>query len=357
MDLSTTQKKLLEDYQIKLNDEKQNKIKTIVHEKLGALENPTTSTSLQKVRLIDATSPCATKTAILSVWNAGESYASLRENTFVDLQNVTMNGIRGKDVQLTASSFTLIRHVNSIPSPVHAKFARKLTPLADVESQHFQPHFNEFDTFGFVLKVEDVVPNYPFQSVFIVNAQKNILCIKFWGNIQQYAYDDIVQVNKILVISQLEWRPHNRFNRTGVVQAFVTELTTFSESPKAPERSLALSDLREKFEQMDSKEFIESCCGKLGEGTQANKENSTSNNISLNSSLNQTMISRGGAIASPVGPSPSGVLQKIDRLRNYGSPPAFRNSYLHKTKTPNGSRKPFKTPSRAQQSTGNCDKT
>ncbi|XP_055298037.1 uncharacterized protein LOC129566276 [Sitodiplosis mosellana] len=350
MDLSTTQIKLLEDYQTKLSDEKQNKIKAIVHEKLIAMGNPTRSVSLQKLRLIDATSPCATKSAILSIWNAGDAYASLRENTFLDLHNVTANGVRGKDLQLTASNFTSIRPVQLSPLSSHATFARKLTPLAELDPYRFHPHFNEFDTLGFVLKVEDIVPNFPFQSVFIVDAFRNILCIKFWGNIQQHAYDDIVRVNKFLVISQLEWRPHNRFNRTGVTQAFVTELTTFSESPKLAERSLALDDLREKIEQMDMNEFIEGCCNKLGEGVHANKENSTSN-ISSNSTLNQSMVIRTGAIASPAIQSPTVIMQKVDRLRHVGSPPPFRSSYLQNGQTPNGSRKPFKTPSRAQQST------
>lgn len=354
MDLSTTQVKLLEDYQTKLNEEKQNKISAIVLKKLDAMGGQTKSIPLQKVRLIDATAPCASKTAILSIWNAGEAYATLRENTFLDIQNVTANGLRAKDVQLTANNYTVIREVRLTPTASHATFARRLTPLAEIDPQRFQPHFNEFDTIGFVLKVDEVVPNFPFQSVFIVDAFKNILCIKFWSSIQQYAYDDIVQVNKFLVISQLEWRSQNRFNRNGVAQAFVTELTTFSESPKSEERRLALWDFKQKIDQMDLNEFIESCSEKLGDGVQANKEN-TSANISSNSSLNQTIVNRTGTIASPAIQSPSMLIQKVERLRQCGTPPAFRSSYLNRSHTPNGSRKPFKTPSLAQPSTSHCD--
>ena len=350
MNLSASQTKLLEDYRTKLIDEKQNKVAAIVHEKLSVMENPITSMPLQKLRLIDVTSPCPTKTAILSIWNAGDAYATLQENTFLELQNVTANGVRGKDMQLTANSFALIRPIQMPPMSLHGVFARKLIPLAEIDPNRFQPNFNEFDTLGYVLKVEDTVPNHPFQSVFIVDAFRNILCIKFWGTIQQHAYEDIVRVNKCLVISQLEWRPHNRFNRTGVTQAFVTELTTFSECPKSAERSSALNDLREKIDQMDLNVFIESCCNKLGEGVQMNKENSMSN-ISSNSTMNQSMMIRTGAIASPAIHSPSVLIQRIDRLRSVGSPPAFRSSYLQKNQTPNGSHKPFKTPTRAQQST------
>lgn len=351
MNLSASQTKLLEDYRTKLIDEKQNRVAAIVQEKLSVMENPMASMPLQKLRLIDATSPCPTKTAILSIWNAGDAYATLQENTFLDLQNVTANGVRGKDMQLTASSFALVRPIQMSPLPSHGEFARKLIPIAEIDANRFQPHFNEFDTLGFVLKVEDTMPNYPFQSVFIVDALRNMLCIKFWGNIQQHAYEDIVRVNKCLVISQLEWRPHNRYNRTGVTQAFVTELTTLSECPKSAERSSALNDLREKIDRMDLNVFIESCCNKLGEGVQVNKENSMSN-ISSNSTINHSMMIRTGAIASsPLVHSPSILIQRIDRIRSVGSPPAFRSSYLQKNPTPNGSRKPFKTPIRAQPPT------
>lgn len=357
MDLSISQIKLLEDYQTKINDEKQNKIRAIVQEKLKRMGNPTTTTPLQKVRLIDTTSPCATKTAILSIWNAGESYATLRENICLDLQNVITNSNRGKDMQLSASSYTVIRQDHSISSSQHISFARKLTPIAEINPHCFQPHFNEFDTLGFVLKIEDVTPNYAFQSVYIVDASRNVLCIQFWGSIEQCAYDDIVQASRYIVVSHLEWRRHNRYNRNGITQAFVTELTTFSESPKSEQRLSALADLKEKIDRMDMNEFIKGCCEKLGEGAQANKENSNAN-ISSNWSINQTITNRSGAIASPAVQSPSAlVVQKIDRLRQYGSPPAFRSSYLNKSNTPNGSRKPFKCPSRAQQSTDNYDKT
>lgn len=301
------------------------------------------------MRLIDATSPNAQKTCILSIWNGGELHGSLRENTVIDLKCVTANGYRGKDVQLTANSFTLIQQVQSVALSSHAPYMRKLTSLAEVNAEHFQPYFNEFDTIGFVLKIDDIVPNYPFQSVFIVDALKNILCIKFWGNIQQYAYDDIVQVNKFLVISQLEWRPQNRHNRFS--QAFVNEFTTFSESPKSTERSLQLASLRESINKLDFDEFIEACSGKLTESGHGNKENLSTNisSKSLDMSLNQALINRKASSS----PATSGILQKVNLLRNYGSPPAFRNSYLNSKQTPNSSRKPFKNPSRAQQSTAN----
>lgn len=341
MELTITQKKLLEDYTLKYNDQKQNRIDEIVHEKLQKIVGPNKSTPLQKVRLIDATAPNVTKTVILSIWNADDTYASLRENTTVDIRYVTANGMRGKDVKLTAGRMTMIRDAPSSANTSHDAFRRRLTPLIEINDS-FKPHFNEFDTIGFVFKIDEVSPS---QLVYIADAHKTIFCIKFVGGIQQFAYDDIVQVNKCLAISHLDWRPQNRYNLNGVPQAFVTETTTFSESPKLPDKLIALCDLREKLDRMDLDEFIEACCEKLGEYGQPNKENSNANTSkTFDMSMNQMAFNRSAPLQSPA----IGVLQKVERLKNCGSPPAFRRSYI-KQQTNNESRKPFKNPSRSKE--------
>lgn len=347
MDLTETQRRLLNNYQTKYTETKESEIAALVKEKMGAIENPSTSTPLQKVRLIDASSPVGAKTAILSIWN--DSYSSLRENTFLDLQNVTANGMRGRDIQLTAGSRSQLREIQSTPLDEHGQFARKLTPLAEIDMQLFKPLFNEFDTLGFVFQIDEPFPNHS-QSVFIVDAMKNILCIKFWGSINHYAYDDIVRVNKFLVINHLDWRSQNRIYRDGIAQAFVTEITTFSENPKSDERATALRNLRTEFESLNQDEYVEFCCQKL-QDAQANKENSSVNISSkasdsslskpFDASLNQSMLSRPSPGPSNVG-KPIGVVERIDRLKNYGSPGVFRSSYLNNTRTPDSIRKPFK---------------
>lgn len=342
MDLTATQKKLFTDYQTKLYDEKQNKIAAIVREKLNASGHPAKSTALQKVRLIDATAPNAQKTAILSIWNANDAQISLRENTLLDLRYVTANGMRGKDVQLMAGSRSVLREVRPFVSTMHGGFARTLTAIADIDAQQFKPHFNEFDTMGIVVKVDDAMPNH-YQSVFVADARQNLLCLKFWGGIQQYAYEDIVKEQKIIVISQLDWRSHSRLNLNGIAQAFVTEITTFSENPKSTERIYALNCLREQFDCIDLATFVDECVEKLRRNNHSNKENSSSNqqlNSTMNSSTKQSR--QNGAASSPAAPA---ILQRIERLRQYGSPPPLSNSFL-KTHKHNHSavNKPFKNP-------------
>lgn len=353
MDLTSTQRKILNDYQTKYYDEKQARISAIVKEKLAAIESPKPSTAVQKVRLIDADSPNGTRTAILSIWNVSDSHPTLRENTFLDLRNITANGMRARDIQLTASSFSKLQELHSMSSISHETFIRRLTALADIDPQHFKPHFNEFDTLGFVLKIDEPIPQQ-FQCVFIVDASKNILCIKFWGSIQLFAYDDIVREKNFVVISHLEWRSFNRTNSNGISQAFVTETTTVLENPKSAERSTALKNLKEQFDRIDLDEYMADCLEKLGQNQQANKENSTSNiSIKPNESMSSpSMLSRTPASSSAATTRPVlGVEQKIERLRHVGSPPAFRSSYLNNSNQTGLARKPFKHPSTKQKST------
>lgn len=368
-DLTSTQKRILDDFQTKFNDTKQSKIEKIFKEKMDACENKATSTPLQKLRLIDASTPCASKTVILSIWNADDSYSTLRENKFLDIKYVTANGMRGKDVQIVAGNSTQIREIHSLkPLPAHDAFARKLTLIAEIEPAQFKPAFNEFDTIGFVLKVEDPIPKQ-YQSVFIVDANANIFCIRFWDCIQHYAYEDIVQVNKFLVITQLEWRANNRLNRNNIPQAYANELTTFSESPKSVERASALQTLKDEFDCLNLSEYLELCRQKIDDG-QANKENSSMNQSSrasesnlsktIDTSLNQSKpnetslnqsksnLNQSMLIRTTPGPStsaqPKGAKERIDKLRHYASPPKFKSSYLASTRTPDIARKPFKDP-------------
>lgn len=256
-----TQKKLLKDFQNKLHEEKQNRVLQIVEKKLKAIESPLKSTALQRVRLIDAVAPSAQRTAILSIWNANDIQISLRENTLLDLRFVTSNGMRGRDVQLTAGHMAVLRETEAVSSTIHGPFIRQLTSISAICVQSFKPHFNEFDTFGVVVKVDEAMPNH-YQSVFVADANQNLLCVKFWGGIHQHGYQDIVKERAIIVICQLDWRAHGRLNINGIPQAFVTEITTFSENPKTTERIYTLNCLREQLDQIDLDAFIDECVQK-----------------------------------------------------------------------------------------------
>lgn len=259
MDLTLTQKRLLENYQSKVNEERMNRIDRIVREKLSEATQRKTS-SMLKVRIIDATDPKSTKSPILCIWNADVEQCALYENMLVDMRSVIGNGMRGRDIKLISGKFSTFFEIKSRPIDALDEYKRKLTFLAEITNpESFQPFFNEFDTVGYCFEIDESISGQ-FQSVFIVDAHKNILCLKFWNGVQAYAYDDIVCVGKFLIFSNLDWRPHNCKNANGFVQAYPTEYTICSECPKSDDRKNAFDHLRNEFKAIDLDQYTNACC-------------------------------------------------------------------------------------------------
>lgn len=309
LDLTSAQKKSLTDYQTKFTEEQRNKIEAMVKKKLDAFDDggPAKSTPLQKIRLIDASQPKAQKTAILSIWNFdddhNDSQIAFRENTLLDIRCVTVNGMRGKDLLLTAGrNKTILREVrplptSTLPTIVHSAFSRQLTPIAEIDAEQFKPNFNEFDTLGLIVEVENAMSSQHYQSIFVADANKNLLCLKFWNGVRHYAYENIVKVGAIVVICQLDWRPHSRMNFNGLPQAFVSDITTFSENPKSDERIYAMRCLCNELDCIVLKEFIDECVEKTKQNRHAMKENQGS---SLECHSNRTTFNRKAPVSSTV---------------------------------------------------------
>lgn len=234
-----------------------NRIDRIVKEKLSESTQRKTS-SMLRIRLIDAHDPRPTKSPILVVWNADEAHSGLRENMLVDMRSVTASGMRGKDMQLTSGKYTKIAEIKNRPSTAHTQYKRRISHLSEIDAHRFRPHFNEFDTLGYCFDMDDPIGGQ-FQSIYIADAHKNILCLKFWDGVAAYAYDDIVCVGKFLLFSNLDWRSQRCVNANGVVQAFATELTICSECPKADERQAALHHLRDEFKALDLDDYASEC--------------------------------------------------------------------------------------------------
>lgn len=258
VDLTMTQKRSLENYKTKVNEERMNRIDRIVKEKLSE-STQRKSSSMLKIRLIDANDPKPNKSPILIIWNAGEAHSALRENMLVDMQSVIANGMRGKDIQLTSGKYTTIREAKCRPSAAVVQYKRKITHLAEIDGHHFRPHFNEFDTLGFCFEMDESKSGQ-FQAVYIADSHKNILCLKFWNGVEEYAYDDIVRVGKFLMFSNLDWRSQRPANVNGILQAFATEFTICSEYPKADDRKAILDHQRDEFKVIDLDEFTSECC-------------------------------------------------------------------------------------------------
>lgn len=329
-------------YRARMIQEKDNEISQRVRDKLDKEGASLKARPLLKIRIVDCEQPTASHSAILSIWNANEYYSDLRENSFVEVTSVCASGLRGKDLQITANGRTKIRNVDTRSmTAAHLTVLRKCYHLADINDDSFKPNFNEFDTVAYVLYIEPISEK-KFQTVYFVDGQHNILHVKFWKEIKQYAFDDVIEVGKILAIVNLDWRPTSAKSKSGWPQAFVGDLTTFSVNPKSPAMVERLRQLADCFKGMENEaEYREECMSMIHErrDTRNTSSNSTTVLSASNSSpMNQTLNT---SKAENVKKSRGKI--KMERLKVYKSPPAPPAMNVSHTSI-STLRRPFKSP-------------
>lgn len=176
-----------------------------------------------RVRLIDLNEPMASRTAILDISN--DQAHEIVENVPVVVRGASATRYFGRTMMINmneSASIWLSNHRANING-----FSRTLTHLKNINVRTFRPVFNEFDTIGIIFQVDRVDP---YHSIFIIDSEKNILCIKFWPeSLHLKNYNAMVNVNKNLRICNLSWRPNQCANEKNIPQAFVTEYTVFEE--------------------------------------------------------------------------------------------------------------------------------
>lgn len=329
-------------YREKIQQEKNNEISLRVKEKFDKRAQNSKATPLLKIRIVDCDRPATSRSAILSIWNADECNFDLRENSFVEMSSVSANGLRGKDLLLTANRRTKIRNIETqTMTDAHITIRRKCYQLVDINGDSFKPSFNEFDVVAYVLHIEPVADSN-FQIVSFVDSRANILHVKFWQGLKRYAFDDVIEEGKLLAIGNLEWRPLDGKSQHGWPQAFVTDLTTFSANPKSHAMTERLRQLTECFGRMPNKAaYVEECLSLVharrdvgNVSTDSTTVLSISNSSLTNRTLNTSKMEKA---------SKSRAKMKIDRLKVYKSPPTSPAMPVTK-RSISTLRRPFKSP-------------
>lgn len=329
-------------YRERINHEKQTEISVRVKEKFDKKGENSKATPLLKIRIVDCDHPTASRSGILSIYDADECYFNLRENSFVEITSVCANGLRGKNLLITANGRSKIRNVDThTMTDVHITIQRKCYPLADLTDDSFKPNFNEFDVVACVLHIESNAES-KFQTVHFVDSQRNILHVKFWNGIKEYAFDDIIEEGKILAIGNLDWRPLNRKSKSGWPQAFVSDLTTFSANPKSRAMIDRLRQLTDCLKGMvNETAYLEECMSMVHE--RRDFGNLPANSMTVLSVSNSSPMNRSLATSKAESASNSRTKTKMERLKVYKSPPptpAMNVSHASLSTL----RRPFKSP-------------
>lgn len=271
--LTNSQKRMIMSYREKCNQDKNKEINLRAKKKIDEVDGLSQTKTLLKIRVVDTDHPMSSHAAIISLYNVDESHHDLYENTFVDVAHVFANGMRARDLLITTNSRTKICKIHSKPmTNALASIARNCFRLADVNDAAFKPIFNEFDVIAYVLHIEIVRPDTPFQTVYFVDEYQNILLVKFWNGLEHYAVDDIIQERKILVITNLEWRSQHTKSMSGWPQAYASDLTTFIANPKSEVMSKRFREFAETFKQTaNANDYIDAVMRLIHERRDSNK--------------------------------------------------------------------------------------
>lgn len=326
---------MINDYRQKIYCDKLNEISRRAKQKIENNQS-TSSTPLLRMRVVDVNS--IDRTGILTIWNLNESINEIKENTAIELTHFATNGNRGKDILLSTNNRTTIQTISQREfTDLHELSKRKCVELESITNIEFKPIFNEIDCVVYILSTEVKSIETRFQSVYAVDDRKNILKIKFWNKISDYGYDDVVQEGRFIAIHNLDWRSTNARRHDGIVQVFVTEITTFSEMPKSEEMINAMNGLKDRFNEIENlDEYLEECLMITNQNKNipfvSSKTNSCGNRATT-SAINSFGMTKQQTLTQI----------KMDKLKNVGEappPPAFafnRNTSIALSK-------PFKSP-------------
>lgn len=319
--LTNSQKRMITSYREKCNQEKNAEIDLRVKKKMSETDGSSPAKNLLKIRVVDADHPTNSRAAIISIYNVDESHHDLSENTFIDVTHVSANGMRARDLLITANNRSKIRKIHSKPMTNALKpIARNCFGLADVNGDAFKPKFNEFDVVAYVLHIENAMAETRFQTVHFVDERQHILHVKFWNGLKHYAVDDIIEEGKILVIANLEWRSQHAKSTSGWAQAYASDLTTFSANPKSKILSQRLREFSESFNRIANvNDYVDMVMSLIHERRDSGTPSSGQTSVLTvsNSPTNSRTLNDSNTENS----SQQRTKRKIEMLSGYKSPP------------------------------------
>lgn len=212
--------------------------------------------------------------------------------------------------------------------------------------------YNEIDTIGMIFQIDPENRNSinQFQNLYLTDENKNIICINFWGGIEKFGFENILNIGQIVACVNLQKRVGN--TRRNMQQYRATEFTYFTKTPKSVAARKNIDELSKKISTINKNKFIEDCIEMKDNALKSNINDYspyriTNHNLSKNSIyLNSPLISKNNKIQDDFNLtgldfestfkqtdtqelSPNTLVrkkkvnEKIAKLKMYGEPPSI----------------------------------
>ncbi|XP_070553745.1 breast cancer type 2 susceptibility protein-like [Ptychodera flava] len=251
----------LQSYRQSLNEKKQFELQAELQKALAdqSEEFPSNRnvTGIFKVRVTGYTDCEHNTSCILTVWRPSEDVMNLLcEGARLRIYNLSTSASRsrhgGSEVQLSSMRTTRYKQLAVTTELMDYVYQpRVVTDFSEMSSHYFEPVYNEVDVVGLVVFVSGLSGS-GLQSVYIADANQNIIAIKFWGGVQNYHVEEMLKVRNFIAAANLQWRADDRSRLPCV---FTGDLSAFTQKPRESHLKAALAEIQNKIK--DPKSFIE----------------------------------------------------------------------------------------------------
>ncbi|XP_063898605.1 breast cancer type 2 susceptibility protein [Helicoverpa armigera] len=205
---------------------------------------------------------------MMSIWKPADAVLDIiKEGAWIDVLNVVPTAVRYSEIQISAgrqSVFSKSKYKEPETfKPYTNLLKRNCFTIKDLaKNTTMTTDYNEIDTVGFIFLIDPSIRDFdsnkqPFQNIFLADADKNIICINFWGGLKKFGYQNVLDTGQMISCFNLQKRAGN--TRKSIPQYRVTEFTYFTKTPKNENARNLLDNLSKKFLSLDRRKFIEDC--------------------------------------------------------------------------------------------------
>ncbi|KAG5682684.1 hypothetical protein PVAND_012019 [Polypedilum vanderplanki] len=216
----------------KRKSELEDKIKILMQQ-----ESDRRVTQVIKFRAADADNPKLDR--LICWWHPNEEvFDIIKIGKMIELIKATTDNIN-----IIINQKTIFKELKKKPDLTKFKlYFRKETKFQDIK-EDFSPLHNEFDIACIIIYIAEPSINKN-QEVFIADEHYNLLCVNFYIDISEYAYDNVLTEGRILYVRNLQWRNSFRKPHKNIPEAFaIADSTTFVTNPGEPNEKQRINEL------------------------------------------------------------------------------------------------------------------